>query len=107
MSQINKVNHRKEFFRADLSEIRKQIEQMGLSSKWTMAAEAAEYRESLRIERAIQENPEMRDAWLKRQLLLDSVSNDYIDEDLDTDTPSKQKMPPKDESEDASELETV
>lgn len=73
MNQLNKVNHRKEFFRANLNEIKQQIDELGLIGKWTMVAEAAEYRESLRIEKLIQENPEMKQAWLQRQLQLDPV----------------------------------
>jgi hypothetical protein len=69
LAQVNKVNYRKEFFRTDLAHIREEIESFGLSPKWTMAAVAREYRESLAIERAIDADPLKRDAWLKRQLL--------------------------------------
>ena len=34
---------------------------------WTMTAEAKEYRESLAIDKAIQDNPAEREAWIKRQ----------------------------------------
>lgn len=44
--QLNRVNPRKEFFRVPLSSIRAAIEGMGLATRWTMRAEAAEYRES-------------------------------------------------------------
>ena len=70
MMQMNKVNYRKEFFRVDLKHIREEVEKFGLSVKWTMAAEAREYHETLAIEKAIQENPSMRDAWINRQLKL-------------------------------------
>lgn len=73
LMQVNKVNHRKEFFRADLSHIREEVEKFGLSAKWTMAAEAREYRETLAIERAIKEDPAKRDAWVNRQLELEQV----------------------------------
>lgn len=73
MSQMNKVNHRKEFFRANLNEIRGEIDQMGIEAKWTMAAEAQQYRETLAIEKAIAEDPMAREAWLNRQLMLDPV----------------------------------
>jgi hypothetical protein len=68
--QMNKVDHRKEFFHVDLKRIREEVEGLGLAVRWTMAAEAAEYRESLAIERAIAESTVARDAWLKRQLEL-------------------------------------
>ncbi len=69
ITQINKVNHRKEFFRASLKEIREEIEKLGVTTgvHWTMTAEAKTYRESLAIEEAIKENPAEREAWMKRQ----------------------------------------
>jgi len=71
--QVNKVNHRKEFFRVDLKHIREEIEKLGIEPKWTMTAEAAEYRESLAIEKAIQKDPVKREAWIKRQLELEPL----------------------------------
>ena len=45
--RVNLVNTRKEFFRVDLSEIRKVLEDKSCENvTWTMRAEAAEYRES-------------------------------------------------------------
>ncbi len=73
MNQLNKVNHRKEFFRADLAEIRREIEELGIEAHWTMAAEAREYRESLAIERMIENDPDARSQWVNRQLTLDPV----------------------------------
>lgn len=81
LKQINKVNHRKEFFRASLLEIRDELESMGVEAKWTMAAEAAEYRESLAIEKLIEENPEARSAWESRQLTLDPT--EYADLEIE------------------------
>ncbi|WP_294405785.1 DUF4041 domain-containing protein [uncultured Clostridium sp.] len=49
-NQVNKVNSKKEFFRVNLKDIREQLENMGIEAKWTMLAEAKEYRESLAIE---------------------------------------------------------
>lgn len=74
MDQVNKVNYRKEFFRTELAHIRQEIESLGLVAKWTMAAQAQEYRETLAIERVIAVDPAKRQAWLKRQLTLDPVS---------------------------------
>lgn len=73
LNQINKVNHRKEFFRALLGDIRREIESLGIEAKWTMTAEAVQYRETLAIERAIQSDPAAREAWINRQLTLDPV----------------------------------
>jgi hypothetical protein len=78
--QMNKVNHRKEFFRVSLKEIREEIERLGLTTgvHWTMTAEAKEYRESLAIERAIKDDPATREAWIKRQLELELVATDIL-----------------------------
>lgn len=66
--QMNKVNPRKEFFRASLKEIREEIEALGISAKWTMTAEAREYRESLSIEQALRENNLNQAEWEKHQM---------------------------------------
>jgi len=76
MMQMNKVNHRKEFFRVDLKHIHEEVEKLGLNVKWTMMGEAKEYRESLSIEKAIKENPTLREAWIKRQLSLEPVDSE-------------------------------
>ncbi|NRB23250.1 DUF4041 domain-containing protein [Shewanella sp.] len=53
---VNKVNSRKEFFRTSLAEIKQVVELQGVTEvHWTMKAEAAEYRESLAIAAAEQE----------------------------------------------------
>ncbi|MEC6830182.1 DUF4041 domain-containing protein [Photobacterium toruni] len=52
---MNKINLRKEFFKAPLSVIRQAVKEQGISDiHWTMKADAAEYRESLAIEQANQ-----------------------------------------------------
>ena len=71
LKQINKVDHRKEFFRVDLQHVREEIEKLGFTPKWTMTAQAAEYRESLVIERKINENPTLKEAWINRQFELE------------------------------------
>lgn len=71
LSQVNKVNHRKEFFRADLAHIRQEIEKLGLSPKWSMTAAAIEYRETRALEAQMKENPQLQKAWIKRQLQLE------------------------------------
>jgi len=77
LGQVNKVNHRKEFFRAELSHIRGEIEALGLEAQWTMTAAAREYRETQAIERAIAGSDQARDAWIKRQLLLEPVERPF------------------------------
>ena len=65
LTQMNKVNPRKEFFRADLSAIKKLVEDKGLKANWSMAAQAAEYRESIAIEERIKTDPAERARWAK------------------------------------------
>jgi hypothetical protein len=66
--QVNKVNHRKEFFRVSLKEIREQIEKLGLAGvSWTDTAIAAEYRETLANEKRIADSPSERERWINRQ----------------------------------------
>jgi hypothetical protein len=71
MTQVNKANSRKEFFRIDLQHVREEIDKLNLSVKWTMAAQAREYRDTLAIEKEIARDPQKRDAWLRRQRRLE------------------------------------
>lgn len=80
-AQLNKVNPRKEFFRATLTLIREEVEKLGIQASWTMAAAAVQYRESQAIERAIKNDPAAYQAWVDRQLVLDPVTVDSADED--------------------------
>lgn len=66
--QMNKVNPRKEFFRVTLADIRSEVEAMGIAAHWTMAAEAYDYRETLRIEQQMRENPAIERDWAEHQL---------------------------------------
>jgi diphthamide synthase (EF-2-diphthine--ammonia ligase) len=80
LSQMNKVNTRKEFFKVDLAHVRGEIESLGLSAKWTMTAEARQYRETLAIEKIIRDDPKQRQAWIKRQLALDLIDDETMEE---------------------------
>lgn len=66
--QVNKVNPRKEFFRIGLPAIRQELEALGVETQWTMSAKAREYRESLRIEEQILDNPAIAAEWTRHQL---------------------------------------
>ena len=79
LMQVNKVNHRKEFFRVDLQHIREELQKLGVATKWTMTAEAAEYRQTQAIEKKIKENPALRDAWVKRQLQMELLEHDLAE----------------------------
>lgn len=74
--QMNKVNPRKEFFRVSLAQIRAEVELLGHTPKWTMTAEAKQYRESLVIEEAIKSNSFEQMDWMRDQL-------EKVTEDLD------------------------
>lgn len=76
LTQVNKVNHRKEFFRVDLQHICEALQRLGVAAKWTMTAEAAEYRESQAIEKQIKENPALREAWINRQRQLELIDRE-------------------------------
>lgn len=79
LRQVNKVDHRKEFFRVSIADIRQEMESLTLSASWTMAAAAREYHESLAIEKLIADDPKAREAWVKRQLLLELPETDSLD----------------------------
>jgi len=67
LAQMNKVNPRKEFFRVPITAIKKEVEKMGLEAKWTIMAEARQYRETLKIEQDIKDNPALRESWVRDQ----------------------------------------
>jgi hypothetical protein len=66
--QVNKVNARKEFFRVRVEDVRAVVERMGLGATWTMASAAREYRETLAIERALQEKKIDVNEWSAKQV---------------------------------------
>lgn len=67
-AQVNKVNPRKEFFRVAISELRDVVEASGAHAVWTIAAQAAQYRETLAIERSLMRQDEESKKWLEHQL---------------------------------------
>lgn len=62
-NQINKINFRKEFFNVSLNEVKAKLEELNIETKWTMIAEATEYRESLAIAQEINSNSEVKERW--------------------------------------------
>lgn len=68
-AQVNKVNPRKEFFRLPLAQLRQVVEEHEIEASWTMAAKAAEYRESQAIEQGLRDNPATVADWLRHQEL--------------------------------------
>ena len=87
-NQLNKVNPRKEFFRASLAKIREEVEKLGIVASWTMAAAAMHFRESQAIERAIKEDPNAYQAWVKRQLVLDAAISQAEEDGNSVDVPA-------------------
>lgn len=87
-NQVNKVNYRKEFFRAELAHIRAEVESLGLTAQWTMTAAAREYHETLAIEQAIRDNPAAREAWLNRQLLLEPIDGPVGEDEAEDESVS-------------------
>lgn len=78
-NQVNKVNPRKEFFRVPIADIRKEIENRGAEVKWTMAAAAMEYKETLAIEKSMAENQQTKDTWMKQQTEFTEDAVDFED----------------------------
>lgn len=81
-NQVNKVNPRKEFFRVELANIRTEIERLGIDTKWTIAAEARQYRESLAVEKALANNTLDRAEWEKFQLENEAVELEVEEQEL-------------------------
>ncbi len=77
-NQVNKVNPRKEFFRLPIQQIREKIETMGIEAKWTMTAEAREYKETLAIEASFAASKNREGEWIKSQV--SAHDNEVIDE---------------------------
>lgn len=61
--QLNKVNPRKEFFNVNLDDVRNACNELGIAAKWTMTAEAKQYRESLAIAEAIKNDKQLEREW--------------------------------------------
>ena len=63
LMQVNKVNPRKEFFRVQLADIRTLVERAGLKANWTIEAAATEYRETMKIEEDMRNDPAAKQKW--------------------------------------------
>jgi hypothetical protein len=78
LNRVNKINQRKEFFKVPIKEVREYIEKTGIETKWTITAEARQYRETLALEKSIQENENIRIEWEKSQLKYDAKFEESI-----------------------------
>jgi hypothetical protein len=81
MGQVNKTNNRKEFFRADLNDIKSAVEKLGGNAHWTMLADAAQYRETLHIEERITNDPAYRQQWSERQTRLEGLGSALLEDE--------------------------
>ncbi|KQT35974.1 hypothetical protein ASG22_00480 [Chryseobacterium sp. Leaf405] len=73
-SQLNKINPRKEFFRLGINDVKNYIDAMGIVCKWTMAAEAKQYRETLKLEEEMKVNKQLEAEWEQYQEEVDPVT---------------------------------
>jgi hypothetical protein len=86
-SAVNKENLRKEFFRVGLAAIREHVEKLGLPVKWTMTAEAREYRETLALEKTFAEKPEAAREWSRLHSDFDNLlPNDLLEDDVEMES---------------------
>lgn len=83
--QVNKANRRKEFFRLNLGSIRQVVQEMGLDVRWTLAAEAREYRETLALEEAMNADPAFKTRWLSEQAAIENNAEQGAWDEADGD----------------------
>ncbi|PTT23437.1 DUF4041 domain-containing protein [Chryseobacterium sp. HMWF028] len=77
-SQLNKINPRKEFFKLNIHDVRNYIDSMGIACKWTLAAEAKQYRETLKLEVDMKTNKQLEAEWEQYQEVTDPVTYDEV-----------------------------
>lgn len=82
-NQLNKINPRKEFFRLNLSDLKNHLENIGISCKWTLLAEAKQYRETLKLEEEMKTDKDLEAEWELYQKTADPVSYDEINEEIE------------------------
>ena len=81
-NQLNKINPRKEFFRLELNDLKNHIEKIGIDCKWTLLAEAKQYRETLKLEEEMKNNKAIEAEWERFQEVTDPVVFDEIIEEV-------------------------
>ena len=79
-NQVNKVNRRKEFFRLKVQEVRDALIEMKYDVRWSLAAEARDYRETLAIENRLQGDAGFRQHWAESEAAFEAVSWDDEEE---------------------------
>lgn len=81
-NQLNKINPRKEFFRLNLIELKSHLETIGINCKWTLLAEAKQYRETLKLEEEMKTDKNLEAEWERYQKTADPVSYEEIIEEV-------------------------
>lgn len=78
--QVNKVNPRKEFFKVSLADIKSAIDTMNHTVKWTLTAEARQFRESQTIELEIKNDIQKKLEWEKHQMQIEASTVEITEE---------------------------
>lgn len=81
-NQLNKINPRKEFFRLNLSDLKNHLETIGINCKWTLLAEAKQYRETLKLEEEMKTDKTLEAEWENYQKIADPVSYEEVIEEI-------------------------
>lgn len=81
-NQLNKINPRKEFFRLNLGDLKNHLETMGINCKWTLLAEAKQYRETLKLEEEMKTDKNLEAEWERYQKTADPVIYEEIIEEV-------------------------
>lgn len=81
-NQLNKINPRKEFFRLNLSDLKNHLETIGINCKWTLLAEAKQYRETLKLEEEMKTDKNLEAEWELYQKTTTPVSYEEIIEEV-------------------------
>ena len=81
-NQLNKINPRKEFFRLDINDLKNHIERIGINCKWTLLAEAKQYRETLKLEEEMKTDKSLEAEWERYQEIADPVTYDEVIEEI-------------------------
>lgn len=81
-NQLNKINPRKEFFKLNLSDLKNHLETIGINCKWTLLAEAKQYRETLKLEEEMKTDTNLEAEWELYQITATPVSYEEIIEEV-------------------------
>ncbi|WP_262147283.1 DUF4041 domain-containing protein [Chryseobacterium foetidum] len=81
-SQLNKINSRKEFFKLQLTDLKDHVETLGIQCKWTLLAEATQYRETLKLEEEMKTDKTLEAEWERYQEIADPVSYEEVIEEI-------------------------